>query len=337
MAKIEPGNVNIIQLAPTCQATKSNLLRIHGGGNPPFSQIFADKHLQIIKSTLQSEQGRRFFGKQNRNILASTLQKLSLPNTHRWLYVDDLLKMLSQDYLVNTDARSVLVTSPWNKLVNRPVFSRYKDSFSKDLARSYKEDRNTLQVTKMKNDLALLRQKRSRFQIIPLNKLKDWQITDKDIEPIQKKPFRIGFLKITAKNREVPDWDQPIIDSYSEGRVDLICGRINGILHFLFKPVSEPGLYNIAELSPAICIEPGENGKTKVLYRGKVMISVKQSDEGGRFYQDVTRYRIIDVGKADLRLNGYWFNLAQIQFLLLENGWFTNESRSVLSLLLYWL
>src|SRR3989339_962265 len=33
-AKIEPGNSNTIQLAPTCQATKSNSLRFHGGKEP---------------------------------------------------------------------------------------------------------------------------------------------------------------------------------------------------------------------------------------------------------------------------------------------------------------
>jgi len=69
-AKIEPGNTNIIQLAPTCQATKSNSLRFHGGKEPPFSHFFTEEHPQVISSTLQSEQGSRFLNKRNRNILA---------------------------------------------------------------------------------------------------------------------------------------------------------------------------------------------------------------------------------------------------------------------------
>ena len=60
-AKIEPGNSHIIQLAPTCQATKSNSLRVHGGKEPPFSHLFTKEHPKIISSTLQSEQGSRFF------------------------------------------------------------------------------------------------------------------------------------------------------------------------------------------------------------------------------------------------------------------------------------
>lgn len=336
-AKIEPGNVEVVQLAPTCQATKSNLLRIHGGKNPPFSHVFADKHLQIIKSSLQSEQGSRFFGKQNSNIIALIKQKLNLPDTHRWLSIDNLLNLLSKDYLVNTDARSVLVTSPWDKLVDRPVFSRYKDDFSKDLARSYKEEINTAYFKRMKNNIVFLRQKDKKARIIPLNKMKNWEIKEKEIKPLTKKPFRVRFLKVVAKNREVPEWDQPIIDSYSEGRVDLVCGRIRGVLHFLFKPVEETGLYNNIELSPTLCVEPGENKKIKNIYKGRVMVSVKQSDEGGRFYQDSTRYSITDMGEASLKLGGYWLNLKQIQNLLFENGWLTNEARSVLSLLLYWL
>ena len=35
-AKIEPGNINIVQLSPTLQATKSNYERIHGGNSPKY-------------------------------------------------------------------------------------------------------------------------------------------------------------------------------------------------------------------------------------------------------------------------------------------------------------
>ena len=35
-AKVEPGNVNKIQISPTVQATKSNYSRIHGGKNIPY-------------------------------------------------------------------------------------------------------------------------------------------------------------------------------------------------------------------------------------------------------------------------------------------------------------
>lgn len=326
-AKIEPGNSHIVQLAPTCQATKSNTLMVHGGKEPPFSHLFTQEHPQMISSTLQSEQGTRFFKKRNRNILAISLQRLYLPDSHRWISIDRMLRLLSKDYLVNTDARSVLVCSPWNKLVDRVPFSRLKINFANELENSYKQNIETHQFENMKKKIISMQQKEYSARSIPLEELNDWKITDLGIEPLQKKSFRVRYIKVTAKTREVPEWDQPIIDSYNKGRVDLICGRINKVLYFYFKIIIEPGLYNYAELSPATINRP----------KAKIIKSVLQSDEGGRFYRDITRYRIIDIGEVDLTLPGYWLNLAQVQNLLLKNGWFTNEARSAISLLLCWL
>jgi oxidase EvaA len=188
----------------------------------------------------------------------------------------------------------------------------------------------TYQFERMKKDLIFEQQKNHPAKIIPLDKLLNWEITDFEIRPLREKSFRVRYLKVTAKNREVPDWDQPIVDSYKEGLVNLVCGRIDGVLYFHFSIINEPGLYNNAELSPPP-ISLSDYPKAKVIR------SVLQSDEGGRFYQDTTRYQIVDIGEADLTLPGYWLNLAQIQNLLLKNGWFTNEARSAISLLLYWL
>ena len=53
-AKIEPGNVNNVQLSPTLQATKSNYTRVHGGKNSAYLDYFrhADSS-QIILDQLQ--------------------------------------------------------------------------------------------------------------------------------------------------------------------------------------------------------------------------------------------------------------------------------------------
>ena len=39
-AKIEPGNLNIVQLSPTLQATRSNYTRVHGGKSPMYLEYF---------------------------------------------------------------------------------------------------------------------------------------------------------------------------------------------------------------------------------------------------------------------------------------------------------
>ena len=64
--KVEPGNINYIQLSPTIQATRSNFLAAHGGKSVPFLEYFRygnkGEKSKILVDQLQSEQGSRFLG-----------------------------------------------------------------------------------------------------------------------------------------------------------------------------------------------------------------------------------------------------------------------------------
>ena len=63
-AKIEPGNINFVQLSPTLQATKSNYTQAHQGKSPAYLDYFVNaKPSQILLDQLQSEQGARFLRK----------------------------------------------------------------------------------------------------------------------------------------------------------------------------------------------------------------------------------------------------------------------------------
>ena len=69
-AKIEPGNINFVQLSPTLQATKSNYTQAHQGKSPAYLDYFVNAEpSQILLDQLQSEQGARFLRKRNRNII----------------------------------------------------------------------------------------------------------------------------------------------------------------------------------------------------------------------------------------------------------------------------
>jgi oxidase EvaA len=65
-----------------------------------------------------------------------------------------------------------------------------------------------------------------------------------------------------------------------------------------------------------------------------VVARVRQSDEGGRFYRDVTDYRIVRRLDGSDETDAVALTLGELQELLLEGGWLTNEARSALSLLL---
>jgi oxidase EvaA len=73
--------------------------------------------------------------------------------------------------------------------------------------------------------------------------------------------------------------------------------------------------------------------KVEPVRHGHLLASVRQSDEGSRFFHDVARYSLIDVGSAFEDDNLLWLTLSEMQHLL-PSGRFTNEARSVISLIL---
>jgi len=340
-AKIEPGNIGIVQIAPSCQATESNADRVHGGDISPFSDLFDKNQVNVISSSLQSEQGSRFLGKLNRNVLATFKNNIDLnSNIHKWVSVDEVLKMLNIDYLLNTDARSVLVCSDWENLTGRRPFSLNNSLINNELFESFHCDGLFKTNKQIKADIYKLREKTKPPEIIPLRELAEYKVNKYGVFSKNKRSFSIKYIDVQTKYREVPNWNQPIIESNGPGKVNLICARMGGILHFLFKPIAEPGLVNKIELSPSEVIEPGKRWpfKNRFDILRKVLIQSWQSDEGGRFYQDKSLYSIIDIGGVIPVPEGWvWMSLKQIRYFLNEGGWLTNESRSALSLLLNWL
>jgi oxidase EvaA len=339
-AKLEPGNVGLVQLAPTCQATDSNVKRLHGGQSPPFANCFSPGSANVVYDVAHSEQGTRFFRKRNRNVLVFTEYDKPIPPTHRWLDADDVLDLLWHDYLVNTDARSVLVCAPWQQLVNRVPFSRHREGFGTELMRSASSASRHIALDQVKARIQEARITVEEPKVVPLQDLRSWHFNDQGLVPVNGDPLCIRQIRITVKGREVPAWDQPIIDSGCEGSVDLVCGRLSGVLHFLFRARAEAGLTERIELTPTHVVEPGD-GHGEVLgaqWQGRVVAQCRQSEEGGRFYRDTNCYRIVDVGQAsDGGHMSYWLTLGDIRRLLDEPGWLTNESRSSLSLLLPWM
>jgi oxidase EvaA len=316
-AKIEPGNVGFVQLAPTCQATESNARRIHGGAAPPFIDAFPRGATNALYDVDQSEQGTRFLGKRNRNVLAAAARVVPLPRTHRWMDVDEVLDLTRHDYTVNTDARSVLVCAPWRSLAGRVPFSRFRGGFGAELMASAHCSSRSLE--RVKASIAAARAVAREPSIVPLS-------------DVPQNGVRVRQIRVEVRGREVPSWDQPILDS-SEGKVLLACGRIDGVLHFLFRAQAEPGLHDKVELTPTIVVPPGETSNARIA--GTVVAECRQSEEGGRFYRDTNHYQIVDVGEAYDA--DHWLNLGDVRQLLDEPGWLTNEARSALSLLLPWL
>ena len=113
-AKIEPGNVNKIQLSPTIQATKSNFTQKHGGKKPAYLEYFlnADKY-KVLVDQIQSEQSSRFLGKRNRNIIVVVNEDVDVLPSHMWMTLKQIKELMKIDNLVNMDTRTVLSCIPY--------------------------------------------------------------------------------------------------------------------------------------------------------------------------------------------------------------------------------
>ncbi|TAN38794.1 MAG: hypothetical protein EPN25_13210 [Nitrospirae bacterium] len=110
-AKEEPGNINLVQLAPTVQATYSNYTQAHGGNLPLCIDHFLDPPKDsILFSKLQPEDGGRFLHKSNKNMIIFLGEDdiPALPEEFIWLTLRQINGLLLRDNLINSCARSVL-------------------------------------------------------------------------------------------------------------------------------------------------------------------------------------------------------------------------------------
>ena len=117
-AKAEPGNIDGYQISPTVQATKSNYTKVHGGKLPLFVELFLERHkrtdIQIIAEGLQSEEGARFWKKNNLNIIIEVpaTELCDTPDEFCWMTLGQLKDLLTRDNIVKCCSRSVLSCLP---------------------------------------------------------------------------------------------------------------------------------------------------------------------------------------------------------------------------------
>jgi len=359
-AKPEPGNVGLVQIAPTVQATRSNYMRLHRGKSTPFIDYFCGtRKSALLSDSLQSEQGTRFLSKFNRNVIAELPDddEVSESSVLKWFSIQELLPLLGQDFQVNTDARSVLACGPWQRFAsgNKP-FGRWlgKGGLGEALIRSYEtpEQSSASPTSEIVERLHRL-QNTSQFVTLSLSlpELIDWEMTDKAIRPLNGTSLEVRQYAVDSTDREVNHWSQPLIASCIEGLAILFCQEKGGVLHFLFNCRAEIGFRECFEYGPTIqdlgdarFIMPSlgekESELKDLLGRSTELFSSLQSDEGGRFFRCISRYSVHMLDKdevIDLGQSLSWFTLRQIEFLVKQPGFFSNEARSLISMLLAYL
>jgi dTDP-4-dehydro-6-deoxy-alpha-D-glucopyranose 2,3-dehydratase len=326
-AKVEPGNMYDVQYAPTAQATASNADRIHGGSCPVFSDYFAAGNGRIVADSLQSEQGLKFLGKQNRNLTVCDEALETSQPLHRWVPFQIFRSLLVEDFKVNTDLRSVLCVSDWNVLAGGRPFSG-TDRLSTDLRASFMSEQRQSYFQEILKNLLQARKVAPRVTAQPITALQGWTFRTDHALALSSAKGAIKMIHVEVETREVDAWDQPIFETSSDQIVDLNCRVMDGYLRFQFIQKWEPGLLKKVELAPTSQVD-----WTKELAQEPSCLSAWNSDEGSRFFRDNTLYRIIRDRGAEFREADVWLSLSEIHTLL-KLGAFNNEARSAISLVI---
>ncbi len=348
-AKIEPGNINHVQLSPTLQATKSNYTKAHKGNSPLYLEYFQQATPeQILLDQLQSEQGARFLKKRNRNIIIKIEEEIPVYDNFIWLTLGQIKKLMNRDNLINMDTRTVISGIPFGSYESEstpslPNSSTIHQMFFKSALEKEKS------LYSIDNIISFITKQKSFYELevlrVPLKGMKLWHYTEYEIHHEQHKYFKIIAVDVEIGNREVVSWTQPMVEPMQEGLCVFICKEINGILHFAVQTKLECGNFDIIELAPTIQTLTGDykaESSKKLPFldyalnakKENIIYDSYQSEEGGRFYREQNRNMIIfanDDFPVNLPEKFIWMTLNQLYTFLKFNNYLNIQARNLIA------
>lgn len=350
-AKIEPGNINKIQLSPTIQATKSNFTQKHGGARPPYLEYFERAaQYEIVVDQIQSEQSSRFYKKRNRNILIRVEEEIPVLPSHKWMTLKQIKTLMKVDNLVNMDTRTVLSCIPYCKL----QMTSEEEAELKGLCSNAALYRSIFEPS-TENILPDLYQYINNYKmfedsdgiLVPLDQLEGWVMGDDKIACKTPYPYQVIFCDIAIEGREVKQWTQPLFEATGIATFGLLCCEQNGVLKFLVRAMPELGCFDGLELGPTVQREavplPGHKATDidqfffSRLEQGKgIFFDQLLSEEGGRFYHEQNRNILMQVKEEELPPlpEGYfWADYRTLNELVQINNTLNIQLRNLLSLL----
>ena len=358
-AKIEPGNLNVVQLSPTLQATRSNYTRVHGGKSPNYLEYFnGEKDVTVLVDQLQSEQGARFLHKRNRNIIVEIDEdeELEVKNGFLWASLGQIKELLRYPNVVNMDSRTVISCIKFGSYSEHSLM--LLDAVKKmNGIHSNKPDSFLYSVLSGDNHLHELQDiiqwitsLKFKYELdvkpIGISEMNHWIYDGNTIRHEDGKYFDVMGCRVEIGNREVVSWDQPMVRSAQEGLMGFIVKKIDGIYHFLVQAKLESGNFDVVEMAPTVQCLTGNYRKGKNEYtipyleqvlnapKENIWYSSYQSEEGGRFFQEQNLNIIVEVGDefpVEVEENYCWLTLNQMLQFVTYNNYLNIAARSLLS------
>lgn len=349
-AKIEPGNVNCVQISPTLQATKSNYTQVHGGKKVAYLDFFKNaKPEQIILDQLQSEQGARFLRKRNRNIIIKVDEVVPVAEDFCWMTLGQIKALMQEDNRVNMDTRTVISGIDFAGMIEKGASLSQMSEFGKMMMES---SSRKVGECSMREILSWLTSLKAQYDLnvtrIPLRKAEGWECREDEIVRSDGKYFRVLGTRVSIDNREVKSWCQPLVQPMQQGLCAFIVRKINGICHFLVQAKLECGNIDVFEMAPSVQCLTGNMFEATVkppyadyvlnARKEQIVYDTLQSEEGGRFYHEQNRNMIViadDDFPLELPATYHWLTLGQINEFLRYNNYLNIQARSLIAAIQY--
>lgn len=348
--KIEPGNVNVVQISPTLQATKSNFTQKHGGKQPRYLTYFTDaaSH-RIVVDQIHSEQSSRFLGKRNRNIIIEIDEDepIEVSPYHDWMTLAQLKQLMRYDNLVNMDTRTVLSCLPFSFGYGSETERSELDSVfrEKEMRRSVLEEDCSdtfVRLYHYMNNYKMFSDCRSRLK--PLFELTSWEMRGDEFVSRRPYSFKLIFCDVEIEGREVRKWCQPLLEATGPATFGLFTCVDQGVRRFLVRCKPEVGCFDRIEIGPSVQHEYINNDEKDAVYllfermlqrRENVLYDVFLSEEGGRFYHEQNRNVLIEIHKEALPLpKGYfWASYYTLNHLGQFNNTLNIQLRNLISVM----
>lgn len=337
-ARAEPGTYGAAQFGPTVQSTPANYLRLHGGVATPYIDYFIrHQHgARLLQESTQLDLGERYLMKDKRLLLVDVAEPVACHPNYVWASTAAIHAGLLEPAFFNIDLRALFAVMPWGDLQN---------DLPAPLSPTVRESMNTpLRAERLGSLIAALGHAHSpRYASRDIRKLDNWVWDAHSLrERTPCQGFSVEFFEVSATGREVKTWIQPLINSHGEGHVALCCRMQGGQFEVFVRVGKERGLSGGAALLPSYLRYPGQQGPVleESIDRGfgsPCIVSLArtiESDEGGRFYNDVSTYELVQIDEATRTpSDGAWIHVGELKRLLTMSNLCSIQLRGVASLL----
>jgi oxidase EvaA len=329
-AKMEPGNRRLVQVSPTVQATSSNFQRIHQGNPTAYLEHFQHAHdhpgfVSALVDQLQTEQANRYLRKRNLNsiVVAEEAAVGEVDPKFRWLTLADLIGLADGFDLLHMDTRSILGSVPFGGPAHPHV----------DLSRIDAWVAEQVATTRV------------RTALVPLNDVPGWQRAAGRLHGPDPAPFDVIGVRVTASQREVTSWDQPLVRNSPGTGGTLVVRRNRSGTEVLLSTLTGLGVRNCIEIGPTVVDWPaGEHdvplsddfAARALAESGVTLLDNDLPEEGGRFFHSSARHRIVDVTSAVTGATPpgrLWVSLPELRAVAARSSILNMELRSLLACL----